>query len=173
MRPISTLQLVLVILVSLALATVAHAQQCSLVLNVTQGYLNITTNAQSIGMHAWGVVGIRNTTACNIHYVAFKYSLAGMSSLIYIHASSNGSDYLIINYTYLSRRGYALLCIATNPLHYDAGLITASSSNGEIMIYCSLLNRDSLAYYGVLLGVLIAASIASLTYFLIKGLTGG
>jgi hypothetical protein len=166
MRIINLLQVALVAL--LGLTVIAHAQQCVLMVNTTQIHMNITTNAQFVNVHAWGVLGIRNTTTCNLHYIAFGYSLPGMETLLYINAVSNTSDYIVINYT--NKAGYALTCLALNPLSYRNGVVYITSSSGRVTAYCSLVDKGSLTLYGVLIVVLVSIALASSSYFLIRSL---
>jgi len=164
MRMVNLLPIALVVLFGLAVVT--HAQQCMLVVNATQMRMNITTNAQFIEVHAWGVLGIRNTTTCNVHYIAFRYSLPGMETLLYINAVSNASDYISINYT--NKAGYTLTCLALNPLRSQNGVVNITSGNGHVTTYCSIIDKGSLALYSLLMVILVSAALASSSYFLVR-----
>ncbi|ABW01724.1 hypothetical protein [Caldivirga maquilingensis] len=166
MRLIAVLPLVLGIM--LGLVTIAHAQQCLLTLNTTLGYVNVTTNAQSIDIHAWGVVGVTNHTTCSFHYIVFKYSLLGMSSLIYVHTLSNNSgSYVILN----SGIGkHVLICLTLNPTVTKNNIIKLTSGGGSITAYCSIVDENSLTQYSLLLAVLIGIALVTVSYFTIRNL---
>ncbi|WP_291765907.1 hypothetical protein [Caldivirga sp. UBA161] len=165
MRLINVLPLVLVIM--LGLVAIVHAQQCSLTLNMTLGHINVTTNAQSVSIRAWGVMGVTNHTACSFRYIVFKYSLLGMSSLIYVHASSNSSSYVILN---SSIGKHVLMCLTLNPIVARNNVIELTSRGGSITAYCSIVNEDSLKQYGLLLAVLIGIALVTVLYFTIRNL---
>ncbi len=165
MRLIVALPLVLVAM--LGLVTITYAQQCSLTLNTTLGYVNVTTNAQSISIRAWGVVGITNNTDCSFKYIAFKYSLLGMSSLVYIHTSSNSSSYIILNSS-ISR--HILMCLTLNPVVAKNNVVELKSEGGSISAYCSIVNEGLLTQYSLLLAVLIGIALISVSYFTIRSL---
>ncbi|MGC9227291.1 hypothetical protein [Caldivirga sp.] len=165
MRLITVIPLIL--LMVLGLAVMAHAQQCSLTLNTTLGYVNIITNAQSVDIRAWGVMGVTNHTVCILHYIVFKYSLPGMSSLIYVHVSSNSSDYVAFN---SSIGKHTLMCLTLNPAVIRGNSIKLTSGGGSITAYCSIINEDSLMNYGVILALLVGIAVASVSYFAIRSL---
>ena len=165
MKLIATLPLILVMM--LGLVAIAHAQQCSLMLNTTLGYVNITTNAQSVSIRAWGVMGVTNNTDCSFKYTVFKYSLFGMSSLIYVHALSNSSIYMILN---SSMGRHMLMCLTLNPAVVKNNLIELKSGGGSISAYCSIVSKDLLIQYNLLLVILISITLASASYFTIRSL---
>ena len=164
MRLIAVLPLALMVL---GLVTVVHAQQCLLTLNTTLGYVNVTTNAQSVSIRAWGVIGVTNHTTCSLQPTVFKYSLLGMSSLIYIHASSNTSSYVILN---SSIGKHVLMCLTLNPTVTKDNVIKLTSGGGSITAYCSIVDENSLTQYGLLLATLIGIALVAVFYFTIRNL---